>query len=347
MKQVKYITILISILIIETLYTYIAAYKQSQNTIEHRIIRILKKTIEYDYSKRSRTQVTSRASYPLYMNRKYKHTQLTSAEGTEIIEFKDSLDRPTIEKLIMQYMLSKDDPIKPINLDSIFNEFLKKENLHLNTGIAYVHKDSILYSKNKPIFFKKAFHTPKDTLDFKNAVIVQGFAEIDFITVLRNISIVHWIIPISLLLFSSGVIYFLLRPNTKKAKATNDEILLAHILAFGSIQLDTETQKLYIDHVEKPIKKYEYELLKLFLNDKNHFLMRDTIIKHFWSEKEDCEDRLNTIIYRLRLNLKEAKDIKLVNKRGTGYEIQCDSEDINNEVPLCNEEITEEAPNIN
>lgn len=345
MKQVKYITIIILILIIGTL-TYIV-YKQSKNSIEHRIIETLEKSIEYDYKKRSSIIPISNASYPLYVNRKYKHADITTIEGTEMIEFKDSLDRPTIEKLLAQYVLAIQNPINPVKLDSLFNKLLKKQKLHLNTGIAYIHKDSIEYSNNKSIFFEKAFCTPKDTLDIKNAVIVQGFAEIDFITVLRNINITHWIILISLLLFSSGVIYFLLRPNTKKAKATNVEILPAHNLAFGSIQLDTETQKLYIDHVEKPIKKYEYELLKLFLNDKNHFLMRDTIIKHFWSEKEDCEDRLNTIIYRLRLNLKEAKDIKLVNKRGTGYEIQCDSEDINNEVPLCNEEITEEAPNIN
>lgn len=323
MKKVKYITVLILILIIGILI-YIA-YKQSKNAIEHRIVRILGKTIEYDYSERSSTIPISRTSYPLHINRKYKHTDITTAEGTETIEFKDSIDRPTIERLLAQHILSIQNPIDPDKLDSLFHKFLQKHNSHLNTGIVYIHKDSILYSKNKPTFFEKAFCTPKDTLDIKNEVIVQGFAEIDFVTVLRNINPIHWAILI-LLLFSSGIICFLF--YSKKAEATNVEILPAHILAFGSIRLDTEIQKLYINNVENQINKFEYELLKLFLNTENHFLTRDTIIKYFWSEKEDCRDRVNTIISRLRGNLKEAKDIKLLSKRGTGYEMQCDSKKI-------------------
>ena len=69
------------------------------------------------------------------------------------------------------------------------------------------------------------------------------------------------------------------------------------------------------------------KLLKLLLEDDDHFISKETAINTFWedakdtTEKADLNDRFNTCISRLRKALSKDKDIELLCKTKKGYQL--------------------------
>jgi len=87
------------------------------------------------------------------------------------------------------------------------------------------------------------------------------------------------------------------------------------------IVMDFNTRKTYVDNAEVDLTKLEFELLVLFVQNKNSVLERDYILKNIWKGDENIQKRtVNVTLNRLRKKI-DPKDEKgyIIPIRGIGY----------------------------
>lgn len=90
------------------------------------------------------------------------------------------------------------------------------------------------------------------------------------------------------------------------------------------IIMDFNTRKTYIESDEVELTKLEFELLSLFIKNKNRALEREYLIQNIWHESEDIQKRtVNVTINRLKKKIdpQENKEY-IVPVRGIGYKFQ-------------------------
>jgi len=87
------------------------------------------------------------------------------------------------------------------------------------------------------------------------------------------------------------------------------------------IVMDFNTRKTYIDNSEVELTKLEFELLSLFIKNKNRALGREYLLQNIWNDNEDTQKRtVNVTINRLKKKI-DPQDEKeyIVPVRGIGY----------------------------
>lgn len=81
------------------------------------------------------------------------------------------------------------------------------------------------------------------------------------------------------------------------------------------------------DGKEIELNYQQAKLLKMLLEDEDHFISKETTINIFWEDakdtakKSDFYDCFNTCVARLRKALSKDKDIELVCKTKKGYQL--------------------------
>ena len=95
-------------------------------------------------------------------------------------------------------------------------------------------------------------------------------------------------------------------------------------LTARDIIMDFNTRKTYIDSQEIELTKLEFELLSLFIKNKNKALGREYLIQNIWNENEDIQKRtVNVTINRLKKKIDPYEDKEyIVPVRGIGYKFQ-------------------------
>lgn len=90
------------------------------------------------------------------------------------------------------------------------------------------------------------------------------------------------------------------------------------------IVMDFNARKTYIENNEVELTKLEFELLSLFIQNKNRALDRKYLLQNIWNENEGTQKRtVNVTINRLKKKIdpQDAKEY-IVPVRGIGYKFQ-------------------------
>lgn len=87
------------------------------------------------------------------------------------------------------------------------------------------------------------------------------------------------------------------------------------------IVMDFNTRKTYIDEEEVTLTKLEFELLSLFITNKNRALDREYLLTHVWKNHPDTQKRtVNVTINRLKKKIDPQEDKNYIMPvRGIGY----------------------------
>lgn len=94
---------------------------------------------------------------------------------------------------------------------------------------------------------------------------------------------------------------------------------LANILRYDDLLVDMAAGTAYIDGMELSLSQLEFELLVLFMRNKNHFLDREVIRREVWGERSVVSDRaVDTNVSRLRKKIFDY-GANIINRKGFGY----------------------------
>lgn len=95
-------------------------------------------------------------------------------------------------------------------------------------------------------------------------------------------------------------------------------------LTVRDIVMDFNARKTYIENVEVALTKLEFELLSLFIQNKNRVLEREYLLQNIWNDNEGTQKRtVNVTINRLKKKI-DPQDVKeyIIPVRGIGYKFQ-------------------------
>ena len=105
----------------------------------------------------------------------------------------------------------------------------------------------------------------------------------------------------------------------RRVDANKTDAIPALILSYEKLEMSLENKKVMLEGVEVPFTKKEFEILKLFLGNKNRVFSRDEMLSRVWSDEVIVLDRtIDVNITRLRKKIGPyGKNI--VTRLGYGY----------------------------
>ncbi len=96
-------------------------------------------------------------------------------------------------------------------------------------------------------------------------------------------------------------------------------------LQIGQFYFEPKNLKLILGKTEQQLTLKESELLKLFIDNKNQTITRETILVALWGNDDYFKGRsLDVFVTRLRKYLSKDASIKLTNVHGVGFRLDCD-----------------------
>ena len=91
------------------------------------------------------------------------------------------------------------------------------------------------------------------------------------------------------------------------------------VLTYEKLEMQVDTKKVLLDGKEVPFTKKEFEILKLFLENKNRVFTREEMLSRVWSDEVVVLDRtIDVNITRLRKKIGEYGR-NIVTRLGYGY----------------------------
>ncbi|MDD3322494.1 MAG: response regulator transcription factor [Paludibacter sp.] len=96
-------------------------------------------------------------------------------------------------------------------------------------------------------------------------------------------------------------------------------VVASQSLVYEKLEMHMENKKVLLDGVEIPFTKKEFEILKLFLENKNRVFSRDEMLSRVWSDEVIVLDRtIDVNITRLRKKI-GSYGKNIVTRLGYGY----------------------------
>lgn len=96
-------------------------------------------------------------------------------------------------------------------------------------------------------------------------------------------------------------------------------------LEYGNLSLDLEERKAYVNQIDLPLNRKEFDMLNYFLFNKNRLITKTGLAEHVWGDNIDQADNFDFIYYQmknLRKKLRTAKaNIEIESVYGVGYRI--------------------------
>jgi DNA-binding response OmpR family regulator len=123
--------------------------------------------------------------------------------------------------------------------------------------------------------------------------------------------------------FSTQELIARIKAILKRTQAVQPDIASKEeVYAAGATEVDYTHHVLKINGVEKRISTTEAELLKIFINNKNNLLTRNSILLSVWGRDDFYTARnLDVYINKLRKLLKEDPSLEIVNIHGSGFKL--------------------------
>jgi DNA-binding response OmpR family regulator len=98
--------------------------------------------------------------------------------------------------------------------------------------------------------------------------------------------------------------------------------LLEELLHVGKSEVDITNHTYKIGEIEKKFSTTEGQMLKLFIENKNKLLTRNTILLHIWGRDDYYTARnMDVYINKLRKMTKDDSSIEIVNVHGSGFKL--------------------------
>ena len=246
----------------------------------------------------------------------------SSGQVEKVAKNTDSSDLITEEKLyrVDQSFLLMENPIDVVVLDSLFNLALQQGGMiNVHAALAYTaNDDKTVYSNPDLTFYKSDCALPPITTGVKDEIVLQAYVEIPFYCVI-NRSKGHFIII--------GIVFCLLlglliaiKYNKKFVTPVCEESRTL-IKIKENILFDDEKGILYFNtDIQVHLVNYKLKLFVLLLDSPGHFQTSEEIKKIVWGKTGATNDVLNTTIRRLRKDLENIPDLKIVFENG-GYRL--------------------------
>lgn len=119
--------------------------------------------------------------------------------------------------------------------------------------------------------------------------------------------------------FNMKELLYRVKAILRRTNAIEYERLIAR-----DIVMDFNTRKTYIENNEVELTKLEFELLSLFIKNKNRALAREYLLQNIWNENEATQKRtVNVTINRLKKKIDPHEDKEyIIPVRGVGYKFQ-------------------------
>lgn len=240
----------------------------------------------------------------------------------KIVKNINSLDLITEEKQyrVDQSFLLMENPIDVVVLDSLFNLALQQGGMiNVHAALAYTaNDDKTVYSNPDLTFYKSACALPPITTGVKDEIVLQAYVEIPFYCVI-NRSKGHFIII--------GIVFCLLlglliaiKYNKKFVTPVCEESRTL-IKIKENILFDDKKGILYLNtDIQVHLVNYKLKLFVLLLDSPGHFQTSEEIKMIVWEKTGATNDVLNTTIRRLRKDLENIPDLKIVFENG-GYRL--------------------------
>jgi len=104
-------------------------------------------------------------------------------------------------------------------------------------------------------------------------------------------------------------------PETHQKNVMND-------IVYDNLEMNLINKKVLLNKIEVPLTKKEFDLLRLFLENRNHLFTRKEILSHIWSSESDVSSRtIDVNVMRLR-NKIGTYETKIVTRLGYGYSFE-------------------------
>lgn len=105
----------------------------------------------------------------------------------------------------------------------------------------------------------------------------------------------------------------------RRVESNKVEAVPTQVLAYEKLEMQLENKKVLLDNVEIPFTKKEFEILRLFLENKNRVFSRDEMLTRVWSDEVIVLDRtIDVNITRLRKKI-GTYGKNIVTRLGYGY----------------------------
>lgn len=293
--------------------------KLTLHTGKENIQKLMEKTMEEciltDFHRRNNMQTQS-LNNPL--NRKMKKIHIMGKDGEETIELADSLEEYIADQLILQYLLAQLQPLVPDDFNRLFQEELNKAGITCRTGIVYTQDKETQYSGQDSTSYRKAILTPPVTLDIKNTLSIQAWADCSWTTLLRQADV--WpagCIALFLATLAGACLYY------KNKKEKSKEVIQP---LPKDIRIDPLKKSIYINGKECPTSNMGYEILSLLINEMGQVVTREQIIQKLWPQEKQIEkktlyNRINIHIKTLRETLNSFPEYRIDTISGKGYKL--------------------------
>lgn len=302
-----FIVILLLLLIKLTLHT-------GKENVQKLMEKAVEECILTDFHRRNNMQTQSLNKH---LNRKVKEIHITGEEGTEIIELADSLEEYKADELALQYLLAQLQPLVPDDFNRLFQEELNKAGIICRTGIVYTHDKETQYSGQDSTSYRKAILTPPVTLDIKNTLSIQAWADCSWTTLLRQADV--WPVGCVALFLAALTGACLFYRKKKKSKVVVQPLP-------KDIRIDTLKKSIYINGKECPTSNMGYEILSLLIYEMGQIVTREQIIQKLWPQEKQIEkktlyNRINVHINTLRETLNDFPEYRIDTIPGRGYKL--------------------------
>ncbi|WP_289004198.1 helix-turn-helix domain-containing protein [Parabacteroides sp.] len=219
------------------------------------------------------------------------------------------------------FLLSK-NPINVIVLDSLFQSVLKENGLNLQTALVYTANGHTEYSCVDSTFYVRFTALAPVTTGIRDEIVIQGYVDIPLNYVSNREKVYLIILAVAFILVL--ILLVAIWRNKKLEKIIFEpvqKITRTRTQIKASLFFDREKGILYFnDDIQVSLINYKLKLFVLLLDSPGHFQTSEEIKKIVWGKTGATNDVLNTTIRRLRKDLENIPDLKIVFENG-GYRL--------------------------
>lgn len=325
----------ILILAITHIYSFIHLEKEY---IHDKAIALFKESVKEDFQCRSKVLTEKLSIVNLPETNKDNITFKTDS-----LEIKASVvpNRPLDEKMtdFFQSVLAVKNPINVYQLDTIFQQKLIEENIHIETAICLT--DTINNKNNSCTHFNIASFIPLFTEPYMVSSIgisLKTYIKIPRFTLIKRMPTLYWIGLIGWFLFTSYIIYawYCIRKKvpvlitekelntfTHTEKIENNTNL--HIFS-PCLTFDKSTRKLLYNEESVKLTRQQQQLLLAFCNAPDNICSIDNLLSQVWKGSKVEENTIQQAISRLNTELKKISDIKIEYVFKDSYQLTTEKE---------------------
>ena len=296
----------------------------ARTTIHEKTGNMLKEAILEDYEQRM-SEIGG--VYPPEENpeRMVKEGTITTAEGTQIIIFPESIPLKTADRLMDQHMMAVYKPLNPDKMNEIFKSKLKNAGIDAESGIVYRYNGKRTYSQNDSTACSHAsYRTAEAAIDYPQTAFVQGWIDYNIFTLFSQVDL----LVLSALIIVAILILIVAILLDRKKKEENMPILQAETTPQPEsnptgISIDWINHTFTIRETSQPLSKKTLEVLNLFIQTPGNQLTCQEIYQTIWKDTipEAGKNNVYTHISKLRKTFERFEGYDIINTKNEGYQL--------------------------